>query len=91
MAASAASTIATAIMTTVRREDVMPMGGGSPDPGARRDPDRRDPDPRDPDPRDPDPRDPALVARVRGRPAGDGQAPGRPEVGEVGEVAEADG
>jgi hypothetical protein len=56
--------MATAIMTTVRREDVMPVGGGSADPAALRDPALRDPDVRDPDPRDPDPRDRVPRDRV---------------------------
>ena len=74
MAASTASTIAAAIMTTARREDVMPTGRGSPDPAALRDLDRRDPDPRGP----------ALVGCVRGGPAGDGEARGRLAGGEAG-------
>ena len=81
--------MATAIMTTVRREDVMPVGGGSADPAALRDPalrdpDVRDPDPRDRDPRDPDPREPNSVTWVRGEVGGAGRAPRRPDGGDAG-------
>ena len=86
--------MATAIMTTVRREDVMPVGGGSADPAALRDPALRDPDVRDPDPRDrdprdrdprdPDPREPDSVTWVWSEVGGAGPAPRRPDGGDAG-------